>query len=181
MAHVIVINKMDTATQEGIEKVRASIRSINPRAQVVDAASPIFVDRAEEIRGKRVLVVEDGPTLTHGGMTFGAGVVAAMKYGASEIIDPRPYLVGQIAETFRKYPGIGRLLPAMGYGEEQIRDLEETIRRVPCDLVVVGTPIDFRRVVQLEKDSVRVTYELEEIGEPRLDTILEEFLGRVSA
>jgi predicted GTPase len=122
-------------------------------------------------------VVEDGPTLTHGGMKIGAGIVAARKYGAAEIVDPRPYLVGEMAETFRKYPEIGTLLPAMGYGAAQIRDLEETIRRVPCDLVIIGTPIDFRRVVKLDKDAVRVTYELEEIGVPRLSDVLGKFLA----
>jgi predicted GTPase len=122
-------------------------------------------------------VVEDGPTLTHGGMTVGAGIVAARKYGAKELVDPRPYLVGEMEQTFRKYPGIGTLLPAMGYSDTQVRDMEATIRRVPCDLVVVGTPIDFRRIVKLDKDSVRVGYELEEIGEPKLSSIIDSFLA----
>ena len=178
-ADVVVINKIDSASLEQINEVRRNVAQHAPRAQVVEAASPISVEGWEKIRGKKVLVVEDGPTLTHGGMTIGAGVVAAMKYGAAEIIDPRPWLVGRMAETFRKYPKIGRLLPAMGYGEEQLRDLEATIRQVPCDLVIIGTPIDFRRIVKLDKDSVRVSYELEEIGEPTLGTILEGFVQRV--
>ncbi len=178
MADVVVINKIDSATPEQVEEVRRNIAAHNPRAEVIDAASPIFVEGWEKIRGKRVLVVEDGPTLTHGGMKIGAGIVAARKYGAAEIVDPRPWLVGRIEETFRKYPEIGTLLPAMGYGEEQIRDLEQTIRRVPCDLVVIGTPIDFRRVVKLDKEAVRVSYELEEIGAPRLRDVLSRFLKR---
>ncbi len=176
MADVIVINKIDSATLDQVNALRRNIAAYAPAARVIDAASPIFVDDWEKIRGRRVLVVEDGPTLTHGGMKMGAGIVAALKYGAKEIVDPRPYLVGSILETFRKYPGIGTLLPAMGYGEEQVRDLEATIQRTPCDLVLIGTPIDFRRVVKLDKDSVRVTYELEEIGEPKLKDVLAKFL-----
>ncbi len=178
MADVVVINKVDSATREQIETVRKNIRNANVHAVVVEAASPIIVDRPEEIRGRRVLVVEDGPTLTHGGMRFGAGIVAAEKYGASEIVDPRPYLIGEIRETFAKYPEIGKLLPAMGYGGRQIADLEATIARVPCDLVVIGTPIDIRRVLILEKPSVRVRYELQETGEPTLKEILGDFLRR---
>jgi predicted GTPase len=178
-SQVIVINKVDSASLEQVNQVRENIVRYAPDATVVDAASPIFVDGWERIRGKRVLVVEDGPTLTHGGMTIGAGIVAARKYGAAEIVDPRPYLVGEMMETFRKYPGIGTLLPAMGYGAAQVRDLEETIRRVPCDLVIIGTPIDFRRVVKLDKDAVRVTYELEEIGNPRLSDVIGKFLRGV--
>jgi predicted GTPase len=176
-SQVIVINKIDSASLDQIDQVRANIAHNAPSATVIEAASPIFVDGWEKIRGKRVLVVEDGPTLTHGGMKIGAGIVAARKYGAAEIVDPRPWLVGEMAETFKKYPGIGTLLPAMGYGPAQVRDLEETIRRVPCDLVIIGTPIDFRRVVKIEKESVRVTYELEEIGTPRLADVLGKFLG----
>jgi predicted GTPase len=175
-SQVIVINKIDSASLDQINQVRDNIRRHVPQAAVVEAASPVFVEGWEKIRGKRVLVVEDGPTLTHGGMKIGAGIVAARKYGAAEIIDPRPWLVGEIAGTFQKYPEIGTLLPAMGYGPDQVRDLEETIRRVPCDLVIIGTPIDFRRVVKLDKDSVRVTYELEEIGTPRLSDLLRRFL-----
>jgi predicted GTPase len=173
MAHVIVINKMDTATPEGIEQVRASIRAVNPGAQVVDAASPIFVDRAERIRGKRVLVVEDGPTLTHGEMSYGSGTVAARKHGAAEIVNPRPYVTGSIRETFDRYPGIGALLPALGYGDGQVRDLEDTIRRVPCDLVIVATPVDLTRIIRIDKPMLRVRYELQEIGTPDLEHILK--------
>ncbi|MGA2973692.1 MAG: cyclic 2,3-diphosphoglycerate synthase [Spirochaetia bacterium] len=173
MAHVIVINKMDTASPAGIEKVRASIRAVNPRAQVVDAASPIFVDRAAEIRGKRVLVVEDGPTLTHGEMAYGSGTVAARKHGAGEMVNPRPFVTGKIKETFDKYPGIGALLPAVGYGEEQVRDLEDTIRRVPCDLVIVATPVDLTRIIRIDKPMLRVRYELQELGTPNLEDILK--------
>jgi predicted GTPase len=171
-AHVVVINKIDTADLSGIETVRRSIRKVNPKAVVIDAASPIFVDDAAAIRGKRVLAVEDGPTLTHGEMKYGAGVLAAMKHGAVEIVDPRAYAVGTIAATFAKYPGIGTLLPAMGYGDEQVRDLGETIARTPCDTVIVATPIDLRRVVAIEKPAVRVRYDLEEIGKPDLEEVL---------
>ena len=173
MAHVIVINKMDTATPAGIEKVRASILAVNPRAQVVDAASPIFVDREGEIRGKRVLVVEDGPTLTHGEMSYGSGTVAAKKHGAGEIVNPRPYVTGKIKATFDKYPGIGALLPAVGYGDEQVRDLEDTIRRVPCDLVIVATPVDLTRIIKIDKPMLRVRYALQEIGTPNLEDVLK--------
>ncbi len=176
-SQVIVINKVDSASLDQVTQLRENIVRHAPQARVVEAASPIFVDGWEKIRGRRVLVVEDGPTLTHGGMKIGAGTVAARKYGAADIVDPRPYLVGEMAETFRKYPEIGTLLPAMGYGAAQVRDLEETIRRVPCDLVIIGTPIDFRRVVKLDKEAVRVTYELEEIGTPRLSDILGSYLG----
>jgi predicted GTPase len=171
-AHVVVINKIDSAGRDGIEAVRRSIREVNPAATVVDAASPIFVDGAEEIRGKRVLAIEDGPTLTHGGMKYGAGVITAMRHGAAELIDPRPYAVGRVAETFASYPGIGTLLPAMGYGEEQTRDLEATIAGTPCDLVLVATPIDLRRVVRISQPTKRVRYELQEIGRPNLDDVL---------
>jgi predicted GTPase len=174
-AHVVVINKIDSAGREGVEAVRGSIRELNPGAVVVDAASPLFVERAGEIRGKRVLAVEDGPTLTHGGMKYGAGVLAALRHGAAEIVDPRPYAVGRVAESFASYPGIGALLPAMGYGEEQTRDLEATIARTPCDLVLVATPIDLRRVVKISQPTQRVTYELQEIGRPDLDDVLARF------
>ena len=173
MAGVIVINKMDTATPEGIEKVRASIRAVNPGAQVVEAASPIFVDKASEIRGKRVLVVEDGPTLTHGEMTYGSGTVAARKFGAGEIVNPRPYATGKIRQTFDRYPNIGALLPALGYGDEQVHDLEDTIRRVPCDLVIVATPVDLTRIIRIDKPMLRVRYELQELGTPNLTDILK--------
>jgi len=176
-AHVVVINKIDSADAAAIETVRRSIRQLNPGALVVDAASPIFVERPEEIRGKRVLAIEDGPTLTHGEMKYGAGVLAAMKHGAAEIIDPRPYTVGTISETFEKYPGIGSLLPAMGYGEAQMRDLEQTIARTPAELVLVATPIDLRRVIQITRPAQRVSYELQEIGRPDLADALRSVTG----
>ena len=176
-AHVVIINKIDTASPEGVAKVRASIHELNPRAVVIDAASPLDVPGAEAIRGKRVLAVEDGPTVTHGGMKYGAGVLAARKHGASEIVDPRPFAVGSIARTFAAYPGTGPLLPAMGYGEEQVRDLEATIARTPADLVLIATPIDLRRVVRLDKPALRVGYELQEIGRPNLEDVLQPFLG----
>ncbi len=174
-ADVVVINKIDSAGQEGIDQVRENIRCHNPTAKVIEAASPISVEGFEQIRGKRVLVVEDGPTLTHGGMKFGAGVVAARKFGAAEIIDPRPFLVGELAKTFELYPEIGHILPAMGYGKQQIRDLEATIAKVDCDLVIVGTPIDLRRIVKIEQPALRVGYDLQEIGQPTLKGVLEEF------
>jgi predicted GTPase len=176
-ADVLVINKVDTAEPAAIETVRANIRRYNPKAAVVMAASPPTVDNPEVIRGKRVLVVEDGPTLTHGGMAYGAGTIAARQYGASEIIDPRPYLVGELKATFAAYPGIGTLLPAMGYGEQQVRDLEQTIAQVPCDTVVIGTPIDLRRIVKVRQTSCRVSYELQEIGQPTLAGLIEGFLS----
>ncbi len=172
MADVIVINKIDTADMDDISTVRENIRIVNPEAIVVDAASPVFVDDEEVIYGKNVLVVEDGPTLTHGEMLYGAGVVAAEKYGAASLVDPRPWTVGKLSETFEKYPNIGEILPAMGYGEEQMKDLEATINAVECDAVVIGTPIDLRRIINIEKPSVRVTYKLQEIGMPTLASIL---------
>jgi len=174
-AHVVVINKIDSADAEGIRAVRRSIRELNPAAKVVDAASPLFVDTPDQIRGKRILAVEDGPTLTHGEMKYGAGVLAAMKHGASEIVDPRPYTVGKLSETFATYPGIGTLLPAMGYGEQQMRDLEATISRTPADVVLIATPIDLRRVIRIDKPALRVRYELQEIGKPDLVDALEGF------
>jgi len=176
MADVVVINKQDTAEFKAIQRVRENVKRVNPRAIIIDAASPTSVDRPEVIRGKRVLVVEDGPTLTHGEMGFGAGIVAAQKYGASEIVDPRPYAVDSIQEVFQKYPHIGPLLPAMGYGEEQIKDLEETINRVDCDSVIIGTPIDLRRVIELNKPTTRVQYELQEIGKPTLEDSIRGYL-----
>ncbi len=176
MADVVVINKMDTADSAGIQKVRENIEMVNPGALVIDAASPIQVEDAEIIRGKRVLVVEDGPTLTHGEMKIGAGVVAARKFGASELIDPRPFAVGKMAETFEIYPGIGVLLPAMGYGEEQLKDLETTINNTDCDAVVIGTPIDLTRIISISKPSTRVFYDLQEIGNPNLEDVLGNFI-----
>ena len=177
LADVVVINKIRTAEPENVEKLRRSIAQINPEAKVVDAASPVTVEDPDIITGKRVLVVEDGPTLTHGEMKYGAGVVAAKQCGAAELVDPRPFAIGTIADTFDHYPDIGTLLPAMGYGSDQTHDLEETINSTDCEAVVIGTPIDLRRVVDIKKPSTRVTYDLEEIGINKLDDILAEFLN----
>ena len=177
MADVIVINKIDTANFEGVQLVRRNIEKLNPHAVVVDAASPIFVDDPGSIRGKRVLVVEDGPTLTHGGMAYGAGVIAARRFGAAEIVDPRPWAVASIAETFEKYPETGPVLPAMGYGEAQLRDLQATLNQVPCDLVIVGTPIDLARVIDIKHPTQRVRYELQPSGQPTLESVLRERFG----
>ena len=176
-ADILVINKIDSAPAEGIAQVQESIRRHNPNAKVILANSKLTVEDGEQIRGKRVLVVEDGPTLTHGGMQYGAGVVAAKQYGAAELVDPRPYLVGELKETFAQYPGIGTLLPAVGYGEQQVHDLRATIAKVPCDLVVVATPIDLRRIVEIPQPSLRVKYEMEETGEPTLKQLVEGFLS----
>ncbi|MEA3310522.1 MAG: cyclic 2,3-diphosphoglycerate synthase [Chloroflexota bacterium] len=173
-ADVIVINKMDTADYDNVLEIYQSVRKVNAEAVVVEAASPLFVECPEEIRGKRVLVIEDGPTLTHGGMTYGAGYVAAQRFGAAEIIDPRPYAVGSIGDTYEKYPGTGTILPAMGYGDEQIKALEETINNTPCDLVVIGTPIDLTRILKIKHPMQRVGYELQVIGKPTLADILAE-------
>jgi len=178
MADVIVINKIDSASLDNINLVRDNLRKINPHATIVDAASPLTVSNPELIKGKRVLVVEDGPTLTHGHMRMGAGTVAAQKYGAAELVDPRNYAVGKLADTFVKYPNIGTLLPAMGYGEEQIRDLERTIDNTPFDVLVVATPIDLSRVIRITKPYVTVGYELQEIGTPNLEQILTEFVKK---
>lgn len=177
-ADVVIINKVDTASPEGIAKVRESIFALNPDAIMIEAASPIFVENSDMIRGKRVLVVEDGPTLTHGEMKYGAGIVAAQKFGAGEIVDPRPYTVGSITETYEHYPKIGTLLPAMGYGDAQRDDLEETINRTDADIVVVGTPIDLGRILEANKPMLRVRYELQEIGQPTLLDVLEAKFGR---
>jgi predicted GTPase len=174
MADVVVINKIDTADFEQVNAVRTNIRAVNPGVTIVEAASPITVEDPDSLRGKRVLVVEDGPTLTHGGMSYGAGMVAAQRFGAAEIVDPRPYAVGSIKDTYAKYPTTGAVLPAMGYGPEQTRDLEETINATPCDLVMVATPIDLRRVAHINKPSVRVRYELQEIGSPTLLDLLQD-------
>ena len=176
LANVVIINKVETAARSSIDIVRKNIVSINPTATIIEAASPISVEDESVIRNKRVLVVEDGPTLTHGEMTYGAGHVAARKYGAKEIVDPRPWVVNSIAATFKKYPHIGSLLPAMGYGGKQIKDLEETINRVECDTVVIGTPIDLRRIINIKKPSTRIHYELDEIAKPDLTDILNDFL-----
>jgi len=177
MADVIVINKVDTADLAQVTAVRESAAQVNPAAVIIEAASPIFLPDAAAIRGKRVLVIEDGPTLTHGEMKYGAGIVAARRFGAAEIIDPRPYTVGTITETFEKYPNIGTLLPAMGYGGQQIKDLEETIRRVPCDLVISATPIDLTRVATIYHPVQRVSYELQVIGQPAFEDVLRQRLG----
>lgn len=178
MADVVVINKMESASPEGIQTVRESIQKVNPKAIVIDGASPIKVDDMSVIKGKRVLVVEDGPTLTHGEMKIGAGTVAAQKFGAAELVDPRPFLVGKLAETFQIYPNIGTLLPAMGYGEQQLKDLEATINNVDCDGVVIGTPIDLNRIVKINKPNTRVYYDLQEIGFPNLDEVLTDFVAK---
>ncbi len=175
MADVVIINKIDSAAPEAVNKLRENIRSVNTKAKIIDAASPIMLERSDMVTGKKVLVIEDGPTLTHGEMKIGAGTVAAQKFGAAEIIDPRPYTTGEIKKTYQTYPKIGILLPAMGYSDQQIRDLETTINKVPCDVVIIGTPIDLKRIVKIKKPALRVTYELEEIGEPSLRTILSEF------
>ena len=179
MADVIVINKVETAYPEDIETVRENARASNPDAIILEAASPIFVENSEQIKGKRVLVVEDGPTLTHGEMSYGAGVVAAEKYGARELVDPRPYAVGSIKSTYEKYQQIGALLPAMGYSKEQLQELEETINKTPADLVVVATPINLGKILNLNKPYVRVKYELQEIGRPTLQDIIEKFFRGV--
>jgi len=175
IADVVVINKMDSAAPADIQTVRDSIEKVAPKAVVIDAASPIRVDNPSVIKGKRVLVIEDGPTLTHGEMKIGAGIVAARKFGAAELVDPRPYTVGKLTETFVKYPGIGTLLPAMGYGDQQLKDLETTINNTDCDAVVIGTPIDLNRIIKINKPSTRVWYDLQEIGSPNLEEVIDEF------
>ena len=179
LADVVVINKIDSADFADILSVRENIESVNPDAIVVDAASTISVDNPGAIKGKRVLVIEDGPTLTHGDMKIGAGIVAAKRFGAAEIVDPRPYAVGKIAETFKIYPGIGNLLPAMGYGEEQMRDLQATIDNTDCDSVIIATPIDLGRVINISKAHTRVAYELQEIGHPDMEDVLKDFITKI--
>jgi predicted GTPase len=176
-ADVVIINKIDSADLAGIETVRANIAKVNPSAKVIDAASTMRLEDPSVVAGKRVLAIEDGPTLTHGGMKIGAAVVAATKYGAIEFVDPRPYLVGKLKDTFATYPDIGTILPAMGYGEEQLRDLEATINATDCDAVVIGTPIDLARIVDIQKPNTRVFYDLQEIGEPTLTGVLDEFIA----
>jgi len=178
LADVVVINKIDSADAAGIDTVRRNIAAVSPQAVVVDAASVIAIQNAAAVKGKQVLAVEDGPTLIHGGMKIGAAVVAARKFGASGLVDPRPYLVGRLKETFQAYPGIGTLLPAMGYGERQLRDLEATINRTPCDAVVIGTPIDLNRVIKIKKPTTRVYYHLQEIGKPDLTDVIGEFIRK---
>jgi len=175
MADVVIVNKVDTATPQNVELVKQNVRTLNPDAVIVEAASPITAVDKEPVRGKRALVIEDGPTLTHGGMSYGAGYIAAERFGAAEIVDPKPYAVGSIKETFKKYPNAGKVLPAMGYGPRQIKELDETIDAVPCDVVVSGTPIDLGRVLTTNKPIVQVRYELDEIGHPNLEDVLREW------
>ena len=175
-AHVIVLNKIDSASLDQIELARNTAVALNPDAIYIDAASPITVETGAEVKGKRVLVIEDGPTLTHGEMKIGAGWVAARKLGAAEIVDPRPYAIGALAETYAKYPNTGTVLPAMGYGAQQVADLEATIRNTPHDVVLIATPIDLRRLVKFDKPALRVGYELQEIGEPTLAQVLRDFV-----
>jgi predicted GTPase len=178
VANVIIINKVDTATPEGLLQVRKNIETINPEALVLEAASPISVEDPEVVRDKRVLVLEDGPTLTHGEMPYGAGWVAARDFGAAEIIDPRPFAVGSIQSTYAKYPTIGDVLPAMGYGDEQVLELEQTVNRSDADLVLIGTPIDLTRLININKPTVRVRYELQVKGQPTLEDLLAERFGK---
>jgi len=179
MANVVVINKVDTADPMNIETVHKNIKMANPKATVIEAASPITVDDSEIIKGKQVLVIEDGPTLTHGNMKYGAGTIAAKKLEAKELLDPRPYAVGSIKNTFEKYTHLGNLLPAMGYGNEQIKELEETINAIPCDVVVIGTPVDLRKLLNLNKPAVRARYELQEVSKPNLEDILRQHFSKV--
>jgi predicted GTPase len=179
LADVVVINKIDSADFDNIQTVRKNIEAVNPKATVVDAASTLSVTKPELIKGKRVLVVEDGPTLTHGEMKIGAGVVAAIRYGAAELIDPRPYAVGKLAETFKIYPNVGKLLPAMGYGKQQMKDLAATIEKTDCDTVVIATPIDLQRVIKIKKPCTRVMYDLQEIGKPDMEDILDDFVKKI--
>ncbi len=179
MADIVVVNKVDTADPKHVDELRNTIRDVNPKAIVVEAASPVMLEKPQEVAGKRVLVIEDGPTLTHGEMPYGAGMIAARKWGALETVDPRPWAVGSIKETFEKYTHIGNLLPAMGYSPKQIRELEETANNVPCDLVIVATPIDLRRVMKIDKPSMRVHYESQEIGTPSLEQAMR-MMGVIS-
>ena len=176
MADIVIINKIETSSLENVEKVRSNVHNTNPNAVIVDAASPIFVENYGTLKGKKVLVVEDGPTLTHGNMAYGAGAIAARKYGAAELVDPRPYAKGTISETFNEYDHLSDILPAMGYSKEQMDELEETIAKAEADVVVIGTPIDLRSIINITKPAVRVRYELQEIGEPNLEDLLRERL-----
>jgi len=178
LADVVVINKIDSADLAGIEEVRKNIAMVAPDAVVIDAASTLDIDDPSLVKGKNVLVVEDGPTLTHGEMKYGAGMIASQKFGAAGFVDPRPYAVGSLADTFETYPDIGILLPAMGYGEQQLKDLEETINKTDCDAVVIGTPIDLSRIIKIKKPHTRVYYNLQEIGRPDLTGVLEDFIKK---
>jgi predicted GTPase len=176
LADVVVLNKIDSCFPDDLQTVRENVMGMNPQAVIIDGASPIFLENGDKIRGKRVLVIEDGPTLTHGEMTFGAGVVAAQRYGAGEIVDPKGYFVGTLQDALRKYPDMGPILPALGYGKKQVSDLEKTINAVDCDLVVSATPIDLTRILKIKKPCLRVRYELQEIGEPNFDMIIDRFV-----
>jgi predicted GTPase len=178
MADVVVINKIDSAYPEDVDVVLENIRAYNPTAQIILAASAVIADKPELILGKKVLVIEDGPTLTHGEMQIGAGTVAAQRYGAAELVDPRPYLVGKIIETFQKYQDIGTLLPAMGYGDQQMKDLEATIAKVECDSVIIGTPINLARFIKIKQPNTRIFYELSEIGTPNIKSVIDKFLKK---
>jgi len=178
MANIVIINKVDTADPKNVEKVKENVRWVNPNALVLDAASPITADKPELIKGRRALVIEDGPTITHGNMPYGAATIIAKRLGASEIVDPKPYASGSIKEAYKKYVHLGAILPALGYGEKQVAELKETIDRTPCDVVVIGTPIDLRRVMTINKPTVRVKYELQVLGPISLEQVLEEFLQR---
>jgi len=180
LADAVVINKIDSADAAGIDAVRRNVAAVNPGAVVIDAASVLAMEDPALVRGRQVLAVEDGPTLTHGEMQIGAAVVAARKFGAAGFVDPRPYLAGRLKETFQIYPQIGTVLPAMGYGERQLKDLEATINRTPCDAVVIGTPIDLSRIIRIKKPNTRVFYHLQEIGKPDLADVIGEFLGKIS-
>jgi predicted GTPase len=175
MANVAIINKVDTAEPNKVSEVRSSLRKVNPDCKIIEAASPIFVEDPELIKGKSVLVIEDGPTLTHGGMRYGAGTIASKRYDPTEIINPRPFAVRSIQETYKQYPHIGALLPAMGYGKQQMKDLEETIKNAKPEAVVIGTPIDLSRLIDFEMPTTRVKYELQEIGKPDLEDVLKDF------
>ena len=175
-ASVFVVNKVDTAKPENVDKVLANIKKYNPRATIIQAHSPITVSDVSKIKGKRVVVVEDGPTLTHGEMKYGAGTIGAENAGVLEIVDPKPYALRSIKKTFEKYPFVEKVLPAMGYGAHQMKDLEETINAMPVDAVVIGTPIDLSRIISINKPTVRVTYSLQEITKPNLENIIKERL-----
>jgi len=176
LANLVIVNKVDTADPAKVEQVKKNVKSVNPNAVILDAASPITADKPELVKGKRVLVIEDGPTVTHGNMPYGAATIAAKKFGAKELVDPKPYAVGSIKATYAQYPHLGSVLPAVGYGENQIAELEETINNTPCDVVLIGTPIDLRRVIKVNKPTVRVKYELQVIGPVCLEEILNDFL-----
>src|SRR4030042_1344936 len=178
MADVVIINKVDTADPRKVTQVRENIKLINPKARILDAASPVTADNPELIRGKRVLVIEDGPTLTHGNMPYGAGTIMAQNAGAKEIVDPKPYAVGSIQEAYKKYSHLGAILPALGYSDKQVAELKETIERIPCDVIAIGTPIDLRRIITLNKPTVRVRYELKVLGPVSLEQVIDEFLKR---